>query len=37
MHTEFEGNRCVNGNVGGSGTETWVACLCLRILQLLAA
>jgi hypothetical protein len=37
MHTEFETNRCVNGNVGGSGTETWVARLCLRMLPLLAA
>jgi hypothetical protein len=38
MHTEFESNRCVNGNVGrGSGTETWVARLCLRILPLLTA
>jgi hypothetical protein len=37
MHTEFEGNKCVNCNVGGSGTETWVALLCLRILPLLAA
>jgi hypothetical protein len=40
MHTKFESNRCVNGNVGGggdSGTETWVTHLCLRILSLLAA